>query len=179
MTGLTVYADLMPNEWEITDDEIDSWSQEWEAVDRAAADYLAERIPGVRDVPTDQDARWLDALAETISPAEEPREGEIESLSAVMALQHADWLGLALGVVHRRPGSALDAELVQADIESLEQIDGEIEDPEGHLAVLEMALLHLIPRWQDVGVLDEHHRLTDRGAWGLPRALHRTWSDTT
>ena len=103
-------------------------------MDRAAADYLAERIPGVRDVLTDDDARWLDALGETISPSEEPRDGEIESVSAVMALQHADWLGLALGVVHREPGSVLDPELVQADIERLEEADGALEDPQGHLA---------------------------------------------
>lgn len=167
----------MPDEWDITDDEIDSWFEEWEAVDRAAADYLAERIPGVRDVPTDDDARWLDALAETISPSEEPKEAEIESVSAVMALQHADWLGLAMGVVQRGPGSALDPELVQADIERLEEVEGEIEHPEGHLTVLDMALIHLTPRWQDLGVLDEDQRLTQRGAWGLPRALHRTWSD--
>ena len=167
----------MPHEWEITDAEIDSWSEEWEAVDRAAAEYLAERIPEVRDVLGDDDGRWLDALAETISPSEEPSEEEIESVSAVMALQHADWLGLTLGLVHRGPGSALDPELVQADIERLEEVDGEIEDPEGHLAVLDMALLHLTPLWQDLGVLDEDYRLTERGAWGLPRALHRTWSD--
>jgi hypothetical protein len=167
----------MPNEWDVTDDEIDAWSEEWEAVDRTAAEYLAERIPGVRGGLTDEDARWLDALAETISPAEEPTDGEIEATSAVMALQHADWLGLALGVDHRGPGSALDPELVQADIEGLEQVDGEIEDPEGHLAVLDMALLHLIPRWQNLGVLDEDRRLTERGVWGLSRALHRTWSD--
>ena len=169
----------MPDEWDVTDDEIDAWSEEWEALDRAAAEYLAERIPGVRDPLTDEDVRWLDALAETISPAEEPRDDEIESLSAVMALQHADWLGLALGVVQRGPGSALDSEFVQADIEGLEEVDGEIEDPEGHRAVLDMALLHLIARWQNLGVLDEHERLTDRGAWGLPRALYRNWSDNT
>ena len=146
-------------------------------MDRAAADYLAERIPGVRDVLADDEVRWLDALGETISQSGEPRDGEIESVSAVMALQHADWLGLALGVVHREPGSVLDPELVQADIERLEEVDGEIEDPEGHLAVLDMALLHLTPRWQDLDVLDEDQRLTQRRAWGLPRALHRTWSD--
>lgn len=167
----------MPHEWDVTDDEIDSWSEEWEAVDRAAAEYLAERVPGVGDVLTDDDARWVDALAGTISPAEEPREHEIESVSALMALEHADWLGLALGVVQRGPGNALDPELVQADIEHLEDVEGEIEDPEGHLAVLDMVLLHLTPRWQDLGVLDEDQRLTERGAWGLPRALHRTWND--
>lgn len=177
LTRLVIYADLMPDEWDIADDEIDSWLEDWKAGDRAAADYLAQRIPGVRDVLTDDDARWLDALGETISPSEEPRDGAIESVSTVMALQHADWLGLALGVVHRGPGCDLDPELVQADIERLEEVDGEIEDPKGHLAVLDLALLHFTPRWQDLGVLDEDQRLTQRGAWGLPRALHRTWSD--
>jgi len=167
----------MPDEWDISDDEIDSWIDDWEAVDRAAAEYLAERIPEVLSVLTDDEARWLDALAETISPPEEPEEHEIESVSAVMALQHADWLGLAVGVVRRGPGSVLDPELVQADIERLDGIEGEIEDPEGHLAVLDLALLHLIPLWQDLGVLDEDQRLTERGVWGVPRALHRTWSD--
>ena len=167
----------MPDEWDITDDEIDNWFEEWEAVDRAAAEYLAERIPGVRDVVADDDARRLDALAETISPSAQPTDDEIESVSAVMALQHADWLGLALGVARRGPGSGLEPDLVQADIESLEEVDGEIEDPAGHLAVLDMALLHLTPLWQDLGVLDEDERLTERGAWGVPRALHRTWSN--
>ena len=125
---------------------------------------------------TDDEARWLDALAETLSPSEEPEDHEIESVSAVMALEHADWLGLALGVVRRGPGSALDVELVLADIERLDDVEGEIEDREGQLAVLEMALLHLTPLWQAIGVLDADDRLTERGVWGLPRALHRTWT---
>lgn len=166
----------MPDEWDISDEEIDSWLAEWDAVDRAAAAYLAERDSGVLDDVTADDARWLDELAETISPVEEPRKSEIELVSAVMALQHADWLGLALGVVHRGPGSSLEAELVQTDVDRLDDVEGEIEDPEGHLAVLETALLHLTPRWQVLGVLDEDLRLTERGVWGLPRALHRIWS---
>lgn len=169
----------MSSEWDFTDDEIESWSEEWEAVDRAAAEYLSERIPEVRDDLTDEDARWLDTLAATISPADEPSDDEIESVSAVMALQHADWLGLALGVVARGPGSTLDGEHVQADIEGLEEVEGEIEDPEGHLLVLEMALGHLTPQWQVLGALDDDERLTERGVWGLPRALYRIWSDKT
>lgn len=93
-----------------------------------------------------------------------------------MALQHADWLGLALGVVRRGPGNALDPALVQADIERLVDVEDEIEDPEGHLAVLDTALLHLAPRWQGLDVLDAHERLTERGVWGLSRALHLIWN---
>ena len=174
---LGIYPSRMPDESDISDDEIDSWLEEWEAVDRAAADYLAERIPEVREILTDEEARWVDELAGTISPAEEPHEHEIEAVSAVMALQHADWLGLALGVVRRGPGSTLDPELVQDDIERLDDVEDEIEDAEGHLAVLEMALLHLTPLWQRLDVLDEDQRLTERGVWGLPRALQVIWRD--
>jgi hypothetical protein len=171
------YPARVPDEWDISDDEVDSWLEDWEAVDRAAAAYLAERIPAVADVGSDEEARWVAEVAETISPTEEPGESEIEAVSAVMALQHADWLGLVLGVVRRGPGTVLDPKSVQADIERLEEIEGEIEDLEGHLSVLEMALLHLSPLWQDLGVLDEDEELTERGVWGLPRALHNNWID--
>lgn len=158
-------------------DEVDSWLEEWAAVDRAADDYLAARIAGVGDVLDDEDARWVTALAETISPSAEPGEYEVEAVSAVVALQLADWLGLVIGVVRRGPGCVLDAASVQADIDALEEVDGEIEDPEGHLSVLDMALTHLSPLWQELGVVDGDDCLTVRGVWGLPKALHHTWTN--
>jgi hypothetical protein len=171
------YPARVSDEWDISDAEVDSWLEDWEAVDRAAAEYLAERIPAVRDVGTDEEARWVAEVAETISPTEEPGEGKIEAVSAVMALQHVDWLGLVLGVVRRGPGTVLDPKSVQTDIERLEEVEGEIEDLEGHLAVIEMALLHPTPLWQDLDVLDEDEEFTERGVWGLPRALHKAWID--
>jgi hypothetical protein len=102
-------------------------------------------------------------------------EHEVEAVSAVIALQHADWLGLAIGVVRRGPGNALDPELVQADVDRLDDVEGEIEDPEGHLAVLDAALLHLTPLWKRLDVLDAQDQLTERGVWGLPKALNRIW----
>lgn len=98
-------------------------------MDRVAAGYLAKRNPDVLDVLTGDEARWVAALAETTSPSEEPKQHEVEAVSALMALQHADWLGLAMGVVRRGPGSALDPELVQADIDRLDNVEDEIEDP--------------------------------------------------
>ena len=167
----------MPEDWEVFDEEIDAWVEGWEGVDRAAAEYLAERIPGVQDSIEDR-GDWLDDLAETMSPSEPPADDEVEVVSAVMALQHADWLGLAMGVVRRGPGGVLDPVLVQADIDALEDVEGEIEDRDGHLAVVQVALLHLTPLWQDLGVLDEDAQFTERGVWGLPRALYRLWSPT-
>jgi hypothetical protein len=176
MAPLPLYRGSMSDDWDVSEAELDSMLEEWEAVDRAAAEYLAERVQGVGDSLAGDDARWVGRLAETISMSEEPEEHEIEAAAAVMALQHADWLGLALGVVHRGPGAVLDPERVQADIDQLDDVEGEIEDREGHLGVLEIALLHLTPQWKDLGVLDEDDRLTERGVWGLPKALHRTWS---
>ena len=166
----------MSDEWELSDAEVDSMLDEWEAVDRAAVAYLAQRVPNLDAGLAEQDARWVDELAQTISPAEYPQEHDIEAVSATMALQHADWLGVALGVVRRGPGAPIDPQDVQTDIDQLDDIEGEIEDSEGHLAVLEMALLHLTPLWQNLGVLDADERLTERGVWGLPRALQRIWS---
>lgn len=82
----------MPDEWDLSDAELDAWL-EWEAVDRAAAEYLAERVSTVEDSLDDEDAAWVGQLAETISPSEEPEEHEIEAVSAVMALQHATGSG--------------------------------------------------------------------------------------
>ena len=146
----------MTDDWVPSDEESDAWLEEWAAVDREAARYLAERVPGLEDVPDDR-AAWLDELVDTISPAELP--------------------GDDLGVVRRGPGSDLDAAQAQADVVALDEVDGEIEDPDGHLAVMAAALDHLAPRWRALGVLDDQERLTERGVWALPRALHRSWTD--
>lgn len=55
------YSDPVADDWEIADDEMDSWLKEWAAVDQAADDYLAERVAGVREVLADDDARWVAA----------------------------------------------------------------------------------------------------------------------
>jgi hypothetical protein len=52
-------------------------------------------------------------VAETISPSVEPEDDEIEAVSAVMALQHGDWLGLAQSAVRRGAAVPLNTELVQ------------------------------------------------------------------
>lgn len=165
------------DDWEVSDEEMDQWLDDWQAVDREAAAYLERRVPGVSNPVGDEDGRWLDALVETFSPRREPVDVDPELLSSVMALQHADWLGLALGAVRRGPGAELAADQVLEDIDALEEVEGEIEDREGTLQVLSMALLVLSGPWQELGVLDQDERLTERGVWGLPRALYRSWTD--
>jgi hypothetical protein len=145
----------MSDEWDVSDAEFDSLLDEWEAVDCAAAEYLAERVSGLRDRLADEDAGWVGRLVETISPSEEPEEREIEAVSAVMALQHADWLGLALGVVRRGPGAVLDPGRVQADIDRLGDVDGG-SGPRRPPGRARDGPVHLTPLWQNLGVLDEH-----------------------
>jgi hypothetical protein len=165
----------MDEDWGFSDEDDEAFLEEWRAVDRAAADYLQERVPGLTDPVSDDESRWLDALVETFDPTDEP-DIDPELFSSVMALQHADWLGLALGTLARGAGSAFDASRVMGDIDGLDEVDGEIEDAEGTRQVLSMAFVVLTPAWHDLGVLDEDECFTERGVWGLPRALHRSWS---
>lgn len=162
-------------DWIFSDEEDAALFEELRAVDRAAADYLAARIPGLTDTVGDDDAEWLDALVETFSPTDEP-DIDPELFSSVIALEHADWLGLAIGTATRGAGSALDAATVLDDVAALDDIDGEIEDLEGTRQVISMAFVTLTPAWRDLGVLDEDGCFTARGVWGLPRALHRNWT---
>ena len=165
----------MDDEWVFSDEEDEAFLEEWRAVDQAAAQYLEERVPGLTDPVSDDESRWLDAFVESFDPTDEP-DMDPELFSSVMALEHADWLGLALGTLARGPGSSLDASRVMDDIDALDDVEGEIEDPEGTRQVLSMAFVVLTPTWQDLGVLDEDECFTERGVWGLPRALHRSWS---
>ncbi|HEY3530656.1 MAG TPA: SEC-C domain-containing protein [Nocardioides sp.] len=129
------------------------------------------------DLPSDA-VLWLEAAASTISPAELP-DTPAEELASVMALQHVDWLGLVLGLVRRGVGAELDAATAEVDIDGLEDIEGEVEDPEGRLDVLETAVEVLAPLWTYLGILDRDRRLTALGRWGLPAALGHTWDPTS
>ncbi|HET9861699.1 MAG TPA: SEC-C domain-containing protein, partial [Nocardioidaceae bacterium] len=127
------------------------------------------------EVPDMDLVLWVGAVAATISPPIDPGT-DIETQSAVAALAHADWLGIVVGLVRRSAGASFTAESAQRDIETLPEIEGESEDPEGDLAVLETAVMTLAPLWQALGVLDVKDRLTELGRWGLPHGLLVTWS---
>lgn len=166
----------MTDELELDDAEMDALLAEWDELDQVGAEYLAERVPDVGAELPLEDERWLAQVAASMFPSEAPDDGEIEGIAALMALEHVDWLGLALGAWRRGGGSGLDAQLVQDDMIALEDVEGDLEDPDGHLQVTEAALLHVAPRWHELGVLDDQDQVTERGAWGLPRALFRAWN---
>ncbi|MEP6667419.1 MAG: SEC-C domain-containing protein, partial [Nocardioidaceae bacterium] len=101
---------------------------------------------------------------------------DIELLSAVAALQHADWLAIVVGMVRRGVGAELDAEAVQLDLATMPEIENGGEDAEDD-TILALAITVLTPLWQAIGALDEDAQLTELGRWGLPHALHLVWSD--
>lgn len=138
-------------------------------------DYFVNAMGGAQDaLPRDVDL-WVAALASTMSPPNDPGI-DIEQQSAVAALMHADWLGMVVGLVRRGAGAEFSAEAAQRDIDTLPELEGEVEDPDGQLSVLSMAVTTLTPYWQAIGVLDDDERLTGLGRWGLPNALLVTWS---
>lgn len=158
-------------------------------LERAAAE-LREGLAGTRwpfdyflracgwsegDLPQRDVDLWISALASSISPPNDPGI-DVEQASAVAALLHADWLGLVVGLVRRGAGAEFSPEAAMRDIDTLPELEGDIEDPDGHLAVLSTAVTTLAPLWRCLGVLDDDDRLTELGRWGLPNALLVTWS---
>jgi len=111
VTGASAYGAAVGDDWDVSDDEMDEWAAEWRQVDLSAAAYLAKRCPEILEPLTVDDQRWLDEVIDTFSPTDDSGIDH-ELVSSVMALQHADWLALALGSVRRGVGSRLDAEVL-------------------------------------------------------------------
>jgi hypothetical protein len=169
------------HDWDIDDEELDSWAAEWAEVDRQALEVLRDAWPSLREAEAPPAglryvAEWLEALAETISPTDVP-ETDSEEEAAVWAMQHADWLAFVLGLVRRGVGAELTAETALHDLETMDEIDGDPVDVDDVLPSFGLAVEVLAPRWQSLGVLDDDRGLTELGLWGLPRALEMVWAD--
>lgn len=165
-----------PFDLEIDPEEEERWLQEWDEADRFAAGVLAEGWPEVledRPAPAgvaDPEA-WLTAVAETISPTEDPG-WPVDEQASVFSLEHADWLAFVLGLVRRGVGAEFTAENAAKDLDDMDEIDGGSAEPDEFVMPVEV----LAPFWGSLGVLDRDRRLTPAGEWGLPRALYGVWN---
>ncbi len=137
-------------------------------------DYFVRACGWQAARPEDTRELWLDAAASTVSPVNDPGT-DAEEQAAVFALEHADWVGMVTGLVRRGVGASFDAESAEHDIETCPEVESEVEDSEGELGVLGLAVAVLTPLWEALGMLDEDERLTPLGRWGLPRAVVRAW----
>lgn len=139
--------------------------------------YFVEACGWQQTQPSDDEELWRLAAACSISPPNDPGT-PTEEQSAVMALEHADWLGMVLGLVRRGVGARCSRSDAARDIRECPEVDDQSEDSEGDEAVLGLAVVTLTPLWNALGILDDDDRLTVLGRWGLPRALYDVWASS-
>lgn len=133
---------------------------------RHAAGFTTNRLP-----ETNLEV-WLGAVGGLICMREESGMG-IEEESALMALQHADWLGAVVGLVRAGEGASAEPADLVAYINACPEIDGGIDPDEASL--VETAFELVLSAWEAAGAVDSDRRLTALGRWGLPRALSWAW----
>lgn len=116
----------------------------------------------------------LRCAAATISPQDETGL-EPAAEATLLSLEHADWLGAIITAARRGPGADASPEALAAGIASCPEIELGDEydfDDEAHA---ETAFWIVALAWEALGLTDRDQRLTDLGAWLLPRALARAW----
>src|SRR5699024_8750514 len=91
-------------------------------------DYFGEACAW-STLPDDDEELWYEAAQASLSPDNGP-ESHIEEVSAVMALEHADWLGIVLGLVRRGVGAPCTAQHATHDIRTCPEIEVEADDPD-------------------------------------------------
>jgi hypothetical protein len=116
----------------------------------------------------------LRTVAATISPVEDTGLDPEEEAS-IGTMEHADWLGAVVSSVRAGPGSSASPAALAQGIETCPEVEVEGGLDPDELPLIEHGFeLSTFP-WSLVGVLDEDRRLTEAGAWILPRALARAW----
>jgi hypothetical protein len=123
-------------------------------------------------LPADDAELWLAAAGALIAMRESSGlDPELEA--SVMALELADWLGAVIGLVRGGVGTSAEPAALVAAINDCPEVDGTVDPDDADL--VELAFEVVIPTWEAVGAVDADRRLTELGAWGLPRALARAW----
>ena len=123
-------------------------------------------------LPADDTELWL-AAAGALIAMRDTSGLDAELGAAVMALALADWVGAVVGLVRGGVGASADPAALVAAINDCPEVDGTV-DP-GDADLVELAFEVVLPTWEAVGAVDTDRRLTELGAWGLPRALARAW----
>ncbi len=92
---------------------------------------------------------------------------EIDELVSVSALSSADWLQIAVNGAKRGAGQYFGAD------DLYDWIEDDVNPDE--LVTIEMATMWTDRMWNVIGVTNEEERLTESGAWLLPRAVCFAW----
>lgn len=127
----------------------------------------------VADLPADDLELWTTLAAAVVEPRGHlPVDLDVEA--AWTALEPADWAGAVIELTRAgvgqsaRPGTLVDL------IARCPEIDGPAFTADD-VETLELALTPVVDLWRVLGVVDDRHRLTALGVWGLPEALFAAW----
>jgi hypothetical protein len=133
-----------------------------------------EHIQGynARSMPADDVELWLKA-AGAVGAMEDESGLKAEDEAAVLALERGDWLGAVVGLVRAGVGAPADPGALVEAVRARPEVDGGPDEDDA--AILRRAFEVVLPIWEALGAVDEGRRLTELGAWGLPRALARSW----
>jgi hypothetical protein len=140
-------------------------------------------------LPSDDAELWLTLAAGVISPQEElPRveddEDDLtdyeltdyeltddeESMVALCALDHADWLATVSVLARGGPGTSADPAALARYVGEYDPDD--VDDQADAAAGM---FLHAVRLWRVLGAVDDDDRLTALGWWGIPEAVQRAW----
>lgn len=131
------------------------------------------RAAGLTAAQPDDDAGLLlDCAAAVISPKEETGL-DAEEGSMLFSLELADWAGAVIELVRDGAGAAARPRDLVAAIDRCPEIDGATSGED--IGLVEAAMSTVQLAWTGLGLIDRDDRLTDVGAWVLPRALTRAW----
>lgn len=129
------------------------------------------------ELPEDDRTLWIALAAAVVEPdGELPVDLEVEAAWAT--LEPADWAGAVIELTRAGIGQPADPPELVALIARCPEIEG----PEltgNEIATLEVAFTPVVDLWRVLGAVDEHHRLTALGRWGLPEALRKAWLGPT
>jgi hypothetical protein len=141
------------------------------------------------NLPGDDTELWLTLAAGVVSPEDELSRAEDdeddltdyelndyelsddeESMVALCALDHADWLAAVSGLVRGGPGTSADADALARFVGEYDPSD--VDDQADAAAAM---FAHAVGLWQVLGAVDDDDRLTPLGWWGIPAAVQRAW----
>jgi hypothetical protein len=118
-------------------------------------------------VAADADAlRDVQVLLHVVTPV------QVQGVGKVLDV-HDVWVGAVVGLVRGGVGASADPAALVAAIDACPEVDGTVDPDDADL--VELAFEVVVPSWEAVGAVDADRRLTELGAWGLPRALARAW----
>jgi hypothetical protein len=93
-----------------------------------------------------------------------------ESMVALCALDHNDWLAAVSALARGGPGTAANADAMAGYVSDFDPDD--VDDQADAAAGM---FQHAVGLWQVIGAVDDDEQLTPLGWWGIPEAVQRAW----